>query len=207
MHKCPGVYKGAILHINSKVHDNGSYRKREGKDGKAEDPPADKGGYGQILGRWEMNPSPPELRLATTEPSCLERAKVASPPRGARAPRQEEHGQEALSTGEHGPPHHPILGSPLPRPCTVHTPPGCTLPTRSSPHHARAGAQPLTCQPPQVPVPSRDVLASQEQAPGHSTLLHLAKAETTASLIFQPSSPSSSTDQAATWLQGSHASG
>lgn len=76
--RCLGGYQGAVLHINDKVHDNASCRKREGKDVKAEHPPAGKGGYSQILGRWEMNPCPPELHLASVQPSCPEKAKAAS---------------------------------------------------------------------------------------------------------------------------------
>lgn len=82
--KCLGVYQGATLHIDNKAHDNANGRKRDRRDVKAEHPPADKGGYGQIPGSWEMNLSPPELRLPSRQPSCPERAKAASPCRGAR---------------------------------------------------------------------------------------------------------------------------
>ena len=106
--------------------------------------------------------------------------------------------------------HHPIFPIPsssVPGHCPMHTPPGCALPTRNPLHHAGAGAQPLTCHSPHFPAPGQDVPASRGQASGHSMLLHLAKAETATSLIlFQPSSPSSSTDRVPTWQQGSRTS-
>lgn len=49
-------------------------------------PPPDKGGYGQILGRWEMNPSSPELRLA----SMPREGKGSSPSHGVKAPGSEK---------------------------------------------------------------------------------------------------------------------
>lgn len=159
--RCLGSYQGAILHINDKVHDNASCRKREGKDVKAEHPPAGKGGYSQILRRWEMNPSPPELCLASMQPSCPEKAKAASPPRqqgllGMTSTEKHLRGLSGhqqrpfLPTEEHAPAHQ--CWALLP------THPSWLHPAHQKPLHSTgARAQPI----PMCPWPGWDVLASR----------------------------------------------